>query len=174
MNFIYLFNKYRYRIFSTCYILPVFSSSEYSLFHNSNLFGSCIIHILYTGCVKMKKIIPTPKGCVFLSFSHSSSLPPPFISMKYFERNFRQYRRFLGLPSVFRYGARVSLSPRDMTVLQSPASWRVASRLWFGTWRCSAATSAVGRTGDVAHTPCGNAECRLFTFRRIAGQTQHQ
>ena len=28
-----------------------------SLFHNSNEFGSCIIHILYTGCAKIKKII---------------------------------------------------------------------------------------------------------------------
>jgi len=25
------------------------------LFHNSNIFGSCIIHILYTGCAKIKK-----------------------------------------------------------------------------------------------------------------------
>jgi len=32
------------------------------LFHNSNLFGSCIIHILYTECAKIKKIIPAPKG----------------------------------------------------------------------------------------------------------------
>ena len=32
-----------------------FSSSKCSLFHNSNVFGSCIIHILYTGCVKIKK-----------------------------------------------------------------------------------------------------------------------
>jgi len=23
------------------------------LFHNANLFGSCIIHILYTGCAKI-------------------------------------------------------------------------------------------------------------------------
>jgi len=23
------------------------------LFHNSNVFGSCIIHILYTGCAKI-------------------------------------------------------------------------------------------------------------------------
>jgi len=31
--------------------------------HNSNVFGSCIIHILYTGCAKIKKkIIPAPKG----------------------------------------------------------------------------------------------------------------
>jgi len=26
-----------------------------SLFHNSNLFGACIIHILYTVCAKLKK-----------------------------------------------------------------------------------------------------------------------
>jgi len=26
------------------------------------LFGCCIIHILYTECAKIKKIIPTPKG----------------------------------------------------------------------------------------------------------------
>jgi len=25
------------------------------LFHNANLFGSCIIHILYTGCAEIKK-----------------------------------------------------------------------------------------------------------------------
>ena len=39
-----------------------FFSSKCSLFHNSNEFGSCIIHILYTGCAKIKKIIPAPKG----------------------------------------------------------------------------------------------------------------
>jgi len=32
-----------------------FSSSKCSLFHNCNLFGSCIIHILYTGVLKLKK-----------------------------------------------------------------------------------------------------------------------
>jgi len=37
-------------------------SSKCSLFHNSNIFGSCIIQILYTGCAKIKKIIPAPKG----------------------------------------------------------------------------------------------------------------
>ena len=52
---IYLFNKYRYRIFETQYILFVFSSSKFSLFHNSNVFGSCIIHILYTGVLKLKE-----------------------------------------------------------------------------------------------------------------------
>jgi len=28
---------------------------KYSLFHNFNVFGSCIIHILYRGCAKFKK-----------------------------------------------------------------------------------------------------------------------
>jgi hypothetical protein len=32
-----------------------FFPSKCSLFHNANLFGSCIIHILYTGCPKKKK-----------------------------------------------------------------------------------------------------------------------
>ena len=32
-----------------------FPFSECSLFHNSNLIGSCIIHILYTGVLKFKK-----------------------------------------------------------------------------------------------------------------------
>ena len=32
-----------------------FFSSKRSLFHNANFFGSCIIHILYTGCAKIKK-----------------------------------------------------------------------------------------------------------------------
>jgi len=31
------------------------------LFHNSNIFGSCIIHILYTGCAKIKKKIRRQK-----------------------------------------------------------------------------------------------------------------
>jgi len=33
---------------------PFFFSSKCS-FHNSNVFGSCIIHILYTGCAKIFK-----------------------------------------------------------------------------------------------------------------------
>jgi len=32
-----------------------FSSSKCNLFHNSNVFSSCIIHILYTECAKIKK-----------------------------------------------------------------------------------------------------------------------
>ena len=30
-------------------------SSKRNLFHNSNVFGSCVIQILYTGCAKIKK-----------------------------------------------------------------------------------------------------------------------
>ena len=40
-----------------------------SLFHNSNLFGPCIIHVLYTGVLKLKKFqrqkINTTYGIVF-------------------------------------------------------------------------------------------------------------
>jgi hypothetical protein len=43
-------------------ILFVFSSSKCILFHNSNIFGSCLIHVLYTGCAKFKNKIPAPKG----------------------------------------------------------------------------------------------------------------
>ena len=32
------------------------------MFHNANLFGSCIIHILYTGCAKIKKNSSGAKG----------------------------------------------------------------------------------------------------------------
>ena len=48
-------------ILNMVYTLRLFSS-KFSLFHNSNVFGSCIIHILYTGRAKIKKIIPAPKG----------------------------------------------------------------------------------------------------------------
>jgi len=34
---------------------PVFALQNAVLFHKSNLFGSCIIHILYTGVLKLKK-----------------------------------------------------------------------------------------------------------------------
>jgi hypothetical protein len=34
---------------------PFFFSSKCSLFHSANLFGPCIIHILYTGCAEIKK-----------------------------------------------------------------------------------------------------------------------
>ena len=39
-----------------------FFPSECSLFHNSNIFGSCFIHILYTGCAKIEKNNSGAKG----------------------------------------------------------------------------------------------------------------
>ena len=36
--------------------------SKRSLFHNSNVFGSYIIHILYTGCAKIKQKKSGPKS----------------------------------------------------------------------------------------------------------------
>ena len=40
-------------ILNMVYNLRFFFSSKCSLFHNSNVFGSCIVHILYTGCAKI-------------------------------------------------------------------------------------------------------------------------
>ena len=36
-------------------ITSLFFSSKFSLFHNSNVYGSCIIHILYTVCARIKE-----------------------------------------------------------------------------------------------------------------------
>jgi len=43
-------------------IYSPFFSSKCSLFHNSNVFDSRFIHILYTGVLKYKKLISAPKG----------------------------------------------------------------------------------------------------------------
>ena len=54
--YIFIQQIYVLNILNTVYTLRFFSfSSKCSLFHNSNVFGSCIIHILYTGCAKIKK-----------------------------------------------------------------------------------------------------------------------
>jgi len=37
------------------YKLSVFFSSKFSLFHNSNLFVYCVVHVLYTECAKILK-----------------------------------------------------------------------------------------------------------------------
>ena len=44
-------------ILNMIYTLRFFSSSKCSLLHNSNVFGSCIIHILYTGVLKYSHFI---------------------------------------------------------------------------------------------------------------------
>jgi len=49
-----------------------FFSSKYSLFHNSNIFGSCIIHSLYTGCAKIKKNNSGAKRLISLGYDNLS------------------------------------------------------------------------------------------------------
>ena len=59
-----------------------FFSSKCSLFHNANLFGSCVIHILYTECAKIKKknnsgakgLIDATIRCEFWSAQQLSSI----------------------------------------------------------------------------------------------------
>ena len=61
-------------------------SSKCSLFHNSNVFSSCIIHILYKGCAKFKKknnfgterlIVFEMEGFIFLELflGHTVTFP---------------------------------------------------------------------------------------------------
>ena len=50
-----------------------FFSSKFSLFHNSNVFGSCIIRILYTGCAKTKKNNSGSKRLILKNNAVSSS-----------------------------------------------------------------------------------------------------
>ena len=52
---------------------PFFFSSKCSLFHNANLFGSCIIHILYTGCAKIKKNNSGSKGLMCWHNGHNAN-----------------------------------------------------------------------------------------------------
>jgi len=54
---------------------PFFSPSKCSLFHNSNILGSCISHILYTVCAKIK----TDKRCILYIYSTN-------IGTEYFKR----------------------------------------------------------------------------------------
>ena len=52
---LYIYSTNVLNILNMVYILRFFPSSKCSLFHNSNVFGSCFIQILYTGCAKIKK-----------------------------------------------------------------------------------------------------------------------
>ena len=51
-----------------------FFSSKCNLFHNANLFGSCIIHILYTECAKIKKNNSGAKGLIFSAIRRTPTL----------------------------------------------------------------------------------------------------
>jgi len=53
-----------------------FFSSKCSLFHNSNIFGSCIIHILYTGCAKIKKNNSGAKRLILPPTDSSAAFSP--------------------------------------------------------------------------------------------------
>ena len=59
--YIFIQQIYVLNILNMVYTVRFFSSKS-SLFHNSNIFSSCIIQILYTGCAKIKKKILAPKG----------------------------------------------------------------------------------------------------------------
>ena len=51
-----------------------FFSSKCSLFHNSTVFGSCVIHILCTGCAKIIKNNSVTKSLImFFYTAHSFS-----------------------------------------------------------------------------------------------------
>jgi hypothetical protein len=49
-------------------IYSPFFSSKCSLFHNSNIFVSCIIHILYTGVLNLKKYNSRTKRLIIAFF----------------------------------------------------------------------------------------------------------
>ena len=50
--FLFIQQIYVMNILNVLHIV-CFSSSKCRLFHNATFFGSCIIHILYTGCAKI-------------------------------------------------------------------------------------------------------------------------
>ena len=55
LHFIYYSTNTRTEYFKHAAHYPFFLSSKCRLFHNATFFGSCVIHILYTGCAKIKK-----------------------------------------------------------------------------------------------------------------------
>jgi len=61
------------------YILIRFFFSKCSMFHNSNVFASCISHILYTGCAKIKKNNSRAKR--FVMYSKQSLLCTSYLPM---------------------------------------------------------------------------------------------
>ena len=55
LHFIYYSTNIRTEYFKHAAHSPFFFSSKCHLFHNATFFGSCVIHILYTECAKIKK-----------------------------------------------------------------------------------------------------------------------
>ena len=66
-----------------------FFSSKCSLFRNSNVFGSCIIHILCTGCAKIKKKILAPKGYIKFIQKLTVYIPYTKFYIHYFSNVYR-------------------------------------------------------------------------------------
>ena len=62
LHFIYYSTNICTEYFKHAAHSPFFFSSKCRLFHNATFFGSCVVHILYTGCAKIKKKNPAPKG----------------------------------------------------------------------------------------------------------------
>ena len=54
---------------------PFFFSSKCRLFHNATFFGSCVIHILYTACAKIKKKNSSAKGLFLNDAAHLCTCP---------------------------------------------------------------------------------------------------
>jgi len=62
LHFIYIFStNISTEYFKHAAHSPFFSS-KCRLFYNATFFGSCIIHILHTGVLKLKCKTPVPKG----------------------------------------------------------------------------------------------------------------
>jgi hypothetical protein len=75
-----------------------FSSSKCSLFHNSNAFCACIIHILYTVCAKIKKknYSGTKSTAVFLLFTTARQLS--LVKAKIFQATPLSHMYFFYIP----------------------------------------------------------------------------
>ena len=62
LHFIYYSTDIRTEYFKYAAHTSFFFSSKCRLFHNATFFGSCVIHILYTKCAKIKKKNSDAKG----------------------------------------------------------------------------------------------------------------
>ena len=71
LHFIYYSTNIRTEYFKHAAHSPFFFSSKCRLFHNSTFFGSCVIHIIYTDVLKLKKKIRRQR--VILPSTPSSS-----------------------------------------------------------------------------------------------------
>ena len=75
---------------------PFFLSSRCRLFLNATFFGSCNIHILYTGCAKILKKIPSPNGSYAIYKSYIG-WQPCGLTLIEIRDDFHQLLKFLQL-----------------------------------------------------------------------------